>query len=107
MTNTQGTNVAAGGLTGFPNGAGIGASGAGGGTGARTLPMTPVQRVMTQQENAGVPQGRPTGGTGFQEHTYLHTYIHTYIHIHTCIHTNMHTHIRTYIQTYIHTYIHS
>ena len=51
------------GLTGFPNGTGVGGVGAGGGTGARTLPMTPAQL-----ENAGVPQGRPTEGLDFIRH---------------------------------------
>ena len=58
-----------GGLTGFPIGTGVGqvgsGVGAGGGTGTRALPMTPAQYVMTQLDNVGVPQGRPTGRTGF------------------------------------------
>ena len=64
MAGTQGTNVAAGGLTGFPIGTGAGSVGsgvgAGGGPGTRALPMTPAQYVMTHFGKAGVPQGRPT-----------------------------------------------
>ena len=69
MAGTQGTNVAAGGLRRFPSGTGVGSVGsgvgAGGSTGTRALPMTPAQHVMTHLGNAGVPQGRPTGGLDF------------------------------------------
>ena len=66
MASTQGTNGAAGVLTGFPIGTGVGAgAGASGDKGTRTSPMTPAQYVMTHLGNAGVPQGRPTGGDGF------------------------------------------
>ena len=68
MAGTHGTNVAAGGPSGFPIGSGVGpvgsGVGAGGGTGTRALAMTPAQYVMTHLRNAGVPQGRPTGGAG-------------------------------------------
>ena len=74
MAGTIGTNVAkgavataggqAGGFTRFPIGVG-----GGGGTqaaGNTRMPPQQIQRhMMGQLENVEVPQGRPTGGTGF------------------------------------------